>query len=69
MTDGDSNAARVTELKQGGIAPTPSFLFPGGESSFIPPVMGFDLFRELQQTLGLILFHFYTCQNRGKIVV
>jgi hypothetical protein len=36
---------------------------------FIPPVMGFDLFRELQQTLGLILFHFYTYQSRGKVVV
>jgi type IV pilus assembly protein PilY1 len=29
MTPGESNAARTTSLQQGGIAPTPTFLFPG----------------------------------------
>ncbi|MGB5491972.1 MAG: PilC/PilY family type IV pilus protein [Woeseiaceae bacterium] len=29
MTPGESNAARTTALQQGGIAPTPAFLFPG----------------------------------------
>jgi len=29
MTPGESNAARTTALEQGGIAPTPTFLFPG----------------------------------------
>ena len=33
MTEGESNAARTTALKQGGIAPTPSFLFPGADDS------------------------------------
>ena len=33
MTAGESNAARTTALKQGGIAPTPSFLFPGADDS------------------------------------
>ncbi len=33
MLPGDSNAARTTALEQGGIAPTPAFLFPGADSS------------------------------------
>ena len=31
MDPNDSDAARVTALEQGGIAPTPAFLFPGGD--------------------------------------
>ncbi|HNP64319.1 MAG TPA: PilC/PilY family type IV pilus protein [Woeseiaceae bacterium] len=33
MAPGDSDAARVTALQQGGIAPTPAFLFPAPDSS------------------------------------
>ena len=32
MTAAESNAARTTALQQGGIAPTPAFLFPGGDA-------------------------------------
>ena len=32
MDPNDSDAARVTALEQGGIAPSPAFLFPGGAS-------------------------------------
>ncbi len=45
MAPGDSDAARVTALQQGGIAPTPAFLFPSGDSSCTgsncaPPPLG-----------------------------
>jgi type IV pilus assembly protein PilY1 len=45
MVAGDSNAARVTALEQGGIAPTPAFLFPSGASGCVgaacaPPPIG-----------------------------
>tara|TARA_R110002096_G_scaffold146914_6_gene305985 strand:- start:4375 stop:7764 length:3390 start_codon:yes stop_codon:yes gene_type:complete len=33
MDPNDSNDARVTNLAQGGIAPTPAFLFPSGDSN------------------------------------
>ncbi|MGB5333022.1 MAG: PilC/PilY family type IV pilus protein [Woeseiaceae bacterium] len=33
MTGTEADAARTTALKQGGIAPTPSFLFPGADDS------------------------------------
>lgn len=36
MLAADSNAARTTALEQGGIAPTPAFLFPGNDSSCPP---------------------------------
>ena len=36
MTPGESNDARTTALEQGGIAPTPAFLFPGTDSSCQP---------------------------------
>ncbi len=36
MLPGDSNSARTTALEQGGIAPTPAFLFPGTDSSCQP---------------------------------
>jgi type IV pilus assembly protein PilY1 len=45
MDPNDSNPARITALEQGGIAPTPAFLFPGGDDGCIgaacsPPPLG-----------------------------
>jgi type IV pilus assembly protein PilY1 len=45
MDPNDSNPARVTTLEQGGIAPSPAFLFPGGEdgctgAACSPPPLG-----------------------------
>ncbi len=36
MLPSESNAARTTPLQQGGIAPTPAFLFPSEDSSCLP---------------------------------
>jgi len=45
ITAAESNAARTTALQQGGIAPTPAFLFPGAEddctgAACSPPPIG-----------------------------
>jgi len=45
MDPNDSNPARITALEQGGIAPTPAFLFPGGDdgctgAACSPPPLG-----------------------------
>lgn len=45
MDPNDSNQARITALEQGGIAPTPAFLFPGADpnctgSACNPPPLG-----------------------------
>ena len=45
MDPNDSNSARITALEQGGIAPTPAFLFPGADAdcegaACSPPPLG-----------------------------